>query len=93
MISIYTERGTALSASDRRILLAHWYFKAVHKALEGDAKRKYFEHAGALLTADGTDDELIKLEAAHQRATNAVHLAYVYMCSTVHVPIGFLSPS
>ena len=25
-------------------------------------KRKYFEHAGALLTADGTDDELIKLE-------------------------------
>ena len=59
-----TERGTALSASDRRILLAHWYLKAVHKALEGDAKRKYFEHAGALLTADGTDDELIKLEAA-----------------------------
>ena len=36
----------------------------MHKALEGDAKRKYFEHAGALLTADGTDDELIKLEAA-----------------------------
>ena len=32
------------------------------KALEGDAKRKYFEHAGALLTADGTDDDLIKLE-------------------------------
>ena len=31
-------------------------------SLEGDAKRKYFEHAGALLTADGTDDELIKLE-------------------------------
>ena len=23
---------------------------------------KYFEHAGALLTADGTDDDLIKLE-------------------------------
>ena len=45
-------------------MLAHWYLKAVHKALEGDAKRKYFEHAGALLTADGTDDELIKLEAA-----------------------------
>ena len=34
------------------------------RALEGDAKRKYFEHAGALLTADGTDDELIKLEGA-----------------------------
>ena len=26
------------------------------------AKRKYFEHAGALMTADGTGDELIKLE-------------------------------
>ena len=24
--------------------------------------RKYFEHAGALMTADGTGDELIKLE-------------------------------
>ena len=32
------------------------------KALEGEAKRKYFEHAGALLTADGTDDDLIKPE-------------------------------
>ena len=32
--------------------------------LQGDAKRKYFEHAGALLTADGTDDHKIKLEAA-----------------------------
>ena len=51
-----------LTASDRRILLATWYFKACHKALEGEAKRKYFEHAGGLLTADGTDDELIKLE-------------------------------
>ena len=30
-----------------------------------EAKRKYFEHAGALLTADGTDDDLlIKLEGA-----------------------------
>ena len=25
-----------------------WYFKAVKKALEGEAKRKYFEHAGAV---------------------------------------------
>ena len=47
---------------DLRILLANWFFKAVQKALQGDAKRKYFEHAGALLTADGTEDELIKLE-------------------------------
>ena len=51
-----------LSASDRRILLATWYYTAVQKALQGDAKRKYFEHAGALLTADGSDDDLIKLE-------------------------------
>ena len=36
--------------------------RACKKALEGEAKRKYFEHAGALLTADGTDDDLIKLE-------------------------------
>ena len=36
--------------------------QAVQEALKGDAKRKYFEHAGALLTADGTDDHLIKLE-------------------------------
>ena len=32
------------------------------RALAGSAKRKYFEHAGAMLTADGTDDDLIKLE-------------------------------
>ena len=54
--------SNSLTASDRRVLLTNWYFKATNKALEGDAKRKYFEHAGALLTADGTDDELIKLE-------------------------------
>ena len=51
-----------LTASDRRILLANWFHKACKKALQGDAKRKYFEHAGALLPADGTDDDLIKLE-------------------------------
>ena len=38
--------------------------EAFYKALKGDAKRKYFEHAGALLTADGTDDDKIKLESA-----------------------------
>ena len=52
-----------LTASDRRILLATWYHEAVKMAMKGDAKRKYFEHAGALLTADGgSDDALIKLE-------------------------------
>ena len=51
-----------LTASDRRILLANWYYKACKKALEGEAKMKCFQHAGALLTADGSDDDLIKLE-------------------------------
>ena len=27
-----------------------------------DAKLKYFQHSGALMTADGSDDELIQLE-------------------------------
>jgi hypothetical protein len=39
-----------------------WYCAAVDKALDSRAARKYFEHTGALLTADGTDDHLIKLE-------------------------------
>ena len=56
------EDSHGLSASDRRILLANWYTKAVKRALEGEAKWKYFQHAGALITADGTDDDLIKLE-------------------------------
>ena len=58
------ESGRGLTASDRRILMAWWFDKAVKRALEGTAKRKYFEHAGALLTADGSDDHLIKLEGA-----------------------------
>ena len=32
-----------LSASDRRILLATWYDKAVRKAMQGEAKWKYFQ--------------------------------------------------
>jgi hypothetical protein len=31
-------------------------------AVESRGLPKYFEHAGALLTADGTDDDKIKLE-------------------------------
>ena len=44
----------ALSASDRRVLLACWYTSAVQRALEGEAKLKstfthsLFQHAGAL---------------------------------------------
>ena len=52
----------ALSASDRRILMSHWFDKATKRALEGTTKLKWFQHTGALMTADGTDDELIKLE-------------------------------
>ena len=36
--------------------------RELKRALQGEAKLKYFQHAGALLTADGTDDELIKFE-------------------------------
>ena len=42
-----------LTASDRRILLANWYYAAVMKAFKGESKRRYFEVSGALLTADG----------------------------------------
>ena len=59
-----TEKGIALTASDRRILLANWFYTGFQRACEGTAKRKYFEHAGALLTADGADDHLIQLEGA-----------------------------
>ena len=51
-----------LTASDRRILIAQWYCKAYKRAVESLALRKYFEHTGALLTADGSGDDLIKLE-------------------------------
>ena len=54
-----------LTAGDRRVLLANWYYHATVRALEGNTKLKYFQHAGALLTADGTDDDLIKLEGTH----------------------------
>ena len=59
---IHRESNAGMTTSDRRILMANWYFKAFWRACEGEAKRKYFEHAGALLTADGSDDNLIQLE-------------------------------
>ena len=59
-------RTYALTASDRH---PTWHmvlqvYKAVNRARVGDAKFKYFQHAGCLMTADGTDDDLIKLEGA-----------------------------
>ena len=58
--------SNTLTASDRRILLANWYYRACVKACKGNAKRRYFEKAGALLTADGSDDNLISLEGVPQ---------------------------
>ena len=49
--------SNTLTAKDRRVLLANWYFKAVNKAGGGQG---HFRKAGALLTADGTDDNLNK---------------------------------
>ena len=53
-----TEKSKMLTASDRRILIAHWFYKAFYKAVEGDAKRqaqasKYFEHSGRARCCDG----------------------------------------
>ena len=58
-----------LTASDRRILIATWYCKAYHRTNEGPSNRKYFEHAGGLLTADGSGDDLIKLEGVPKGET------------------------
>ena len=61
--SVFNIKASALR-SDLRILLANWFSEGMQRALKGSAKLKYFQHAGAMLTADGSDDHLIKLEAA-----------------------------
>ena len=58
-----------LTASDRRILIATWYCKAFDRVVESEATRKYFVHAGGLLTADGSDDNLISLEGVPKGKT------------------------
>ena len=58
-----------LTASDRRILIAQWYCKAYHRSNQMGSNRKYFEHAGGLLTADGSGDDLIKLEGVPKGET------------------------
>ena len=60
-----------LTASDRRILIAQWYCAAWKRICKekADTLRKYFEHTGALLTADGTADELIKMEGVPKDKT------------------------
>ena len=53
-----------LTASNRRVLIATWFYDAVVRACESPkAKRRYFEHTGALMTADGTDDDKMRFEA------------------------------
>ena len=68
-----------LTASDRRILLANWYHTSVKRALEGQAKLKYFEHAGCLLTADGSDDDLVKFEGTPPGYKLTVPNKYLYI--------------
>ena len=76
----------ALTASDRRILhvLGIWYYKAVNRALVGDAKFKYFQHAGCLMTADGTDDDLIKLEGPKGRPRGTKLLSPTLLIKKCH---------
>ena len=51
------------TASERRILFSHWYAEAVERVNKNvDALEKYMGHAGLLMTADGSDDDKIKLE-------------------------------
>ena len=45
--------------------------KAAKKSLAGDAKRKYFEHTGALITDDGSGDDLLNsMETPRMRASS-----------------------
>ena len=60
-------------------LLAAWYNTAVKRALEGQAKLKYFEHAGCLLTADGSDDDLVKFEGTPPGYKLTVPNEYLYI--------------
>ena len=51
------------TASERRILVTHWVGEAIKHAHKLNLWR-YFERCGAMMTVDGTDDELITLEGA-----------------------------
>ena len=54
-----------LTASDRRVLISHWVGEA-NKKLQGDEyaafRKGCFLRTGCLITADGSDDELIRPE-------------------------------
>ena len=56
------EDGT-LTASDRRIKMTDWVGRAVAKVnSKMEVLEKYAGHGGLLITADGSDDDKIKLE-------------------------------
>jgi len=54
--------STSLSASRRRVLLTHWYGEGYVRACEKYDFAKHFRNVGSSLTADGSEDSLIKLQ-------------------------------
>ena len=54
--------STTLSASRRRVLLTHWYGEGYVRACAKYDFEKHFRNVGSSLTADGSEDALIKLQ-------------------------------
>lgn len=55
--------NNSMSASEKRIKLTHWSGEAWKWCMEqSDHVRRYMEKAGGMMTADGSGDDLIKLE-------------------------------
>ena len=56
--------NSSLSASERRLLITHWLSDAWERITHDypDYRRKLFQKTGLLMTADGSDDVLIKPE-------------------------------
>ena len=52
-----------MTASERRVLLTHWAGEALEWCYQQESlMARYMEKAGALMTANGSDDEKMKLE-------------------------------
>ena len=54
--------STRLSASRRRVLLTQWYGEGYVRACAKYDFQKNFQHCGSALTADGSEDDEIKLQ-------------------------------
>ena len=54
--------GTSLSASRRRVLLTNWYGEGYVRACASYDFVKHFQQTGSGLTADGSEDDKIKLQ-------------------------------